>query len=152
MISFLRPLLCCSLVYNKHFTVKIKRGPSEGNAGQFLSTITWPTRMQLKQQSLEQCGQRRASLSFSMQMKQRNTSAMLCKEKESCRTPHRGQVNRDKSQTSRACCTQIKRKTKLFVQFKCSTVVCCRHTHLNTLFVHFSQVGVVGLSDLKQVF
>lgn len=38
--------------------------------------------MQLKQQSLEQCGQRRASLSFSMQMKQRNTSAMLCTETE----------------------------------------------------------------------
>lgn len=34
--------------------------------------------MQLKQQSLEQWGQRRASRSFSMQMKQRNTSAMLC--------------------------------------------------------------------------
>lgn len=43
------------------------------------------TRMQLKQQSLEQCGQRRASLSFSMQMKQRNTSAMLCIETEESR-------------------------------------------------------------------
>lgn len=38
------------------------------------------TLMQLKQQSFEQWGQRRASLSFSMQMKQRNTSAMLCRE------------------------------------------------------------------------
>lgn len=40
------------------------------------------TRMQLKQQSLEQWGQRRASLSFSMQMKQRNTSAMLCTDQK----------------------------------------------------------------------
>lgn len=38
------------------------------------------TLMQLKQQSLEQCGQRRASLSFSMQIKHRNTSAILCIE------------------------------------------------------------------------
>lgn len=45
-----------------------------------LLVITELTRMQLKQQSLEQCGQRRASRSFSMQMKQRKTSAMLCKE------------------------------------------------------------------------
>lgn len=55
---------------------------SEGNIFWSLPDGDRLTRMQLKQQSLEQCGQRRASLSFSMQMKQRNTSAMLCTETE----------------------------------------------------------------------